>query len=100
VSSMHRSRIEGGRRELVAPSAGETWSRAYPGVYCLVIFVSASAGVNTTAAHSSTIPTAPNYRAFSTSCILGILLVKFHRFLFSKHVVRRPNTHDCGAAGG
>jgi hypothetical protein len=100
VSPMHRSRIEGGRRELVAPSVGETWSRAYPGVYCLVIFVSASAGVNTTAAHSSTIPTAPISRVFSTSGIFLISPVRFYRFLFSKHVVRRPNTHYCGAAGG
>jgi hypothetical protein len=100
VSPMHRSRMEGGGRELVAPSVGETWSRACPGVYCLVIFVSASAGDNTTAAHSSTIPTAPLLRAFSASCTIDTLLAKFHRFLFSQHVVRRPNTHHCGATGG
>jgi hypothetical protein len=68
------------RRWQVLASVKRGPGRSYPGVYCLVIFVSASAGDNTTAAHSSTIPTTPLLRHFLTLRVPSILYSKYHRF--------------------
>jgi hypothetical protein len=76
VSPMHGSSMEGRRKvaKLVVPSAGETCGREW---YWLVIFCNASAGDKTTAAHSSTIPTALLLKVFLSSwfhCTLSLKL--------------------------